>query len=109
MGRIRSFRSCRAKEYELGCIGRYGSKLLALLKEHDSDKYASLLFEGTLKQYLLAQDEYISGRIWDLTMELAKKKGFNEELKRRNQMRWVQEINSFRNMAEEIVLAEYLD
>ena len=40
---------------ELGWIGRYGSKLLAMLKEHDPDKYTSLLFEGTLKQYLLAR------------------------------------------------------
>ena len=94
---------------ELVWIGRYGSKLLAMLKEHDPDKYTSLLFEGTLKEYLLAQDEYISGRIWDLAMELAKQNGVNEELKRHDQMRWVQEINSFRNMAEEMVFAEYLD
>ena len=94
---------------ELGWIGRYGSKLLAMLKEHDPDKYTSLLFEGTLKEYLLAQDEYISERIWDLTMELAKKNGVNEELKLRDQMRWVQEINSFRNMAEKIVFAEYFE
>ena len=94
---------------ELGWIGRYGSKLLAMLKEHDPDKYTSLLFEGTLKEYLLAQDEYISERIWDLTLELAKKNGVNEELKLRDQMRWVQEINSFRNTAEEMVLGEYLN
>ena len=94
---------------ELGWIGRYGSKLLALLKEHDSDKYTSLLFEGTLKDYLLAQDEYISGRIWDLTMELARKNGVNEDLKHRDQLRWVQEINSFRNMAEKMVFAEYFE
>ena len=94
---------------ELGWIGRYGSKLLAMLKEHDLDKYTPLLFEGTLKEYLLAQDEYISERVWDLTLDLAKKSGVNEDLKRRDQLRWVQEINSFRNMAEEIVLAEYFE
>ena len=92
---------------ELGWIGRYGSKLKAMLKEHDPDKYTSLLFEGTLKEYLLAQDEYISGRIWDLTMELAKQNDVSEDLKRCDQMRWMQEVNSRRNMAEEIVLAEY--
>ena len=94
---------------ELGWIGRYGSKLLALLKEHDPDKYTSLLFEGTLKEYLLSQDEYISERIWDLTMELAKKNGVNEDLKRRDQLRWVQEVNSYRSIAEEMVLGEYLN
>ena len=72
-------------------------------------EYISLLFEGILKNYLLAQDEYISGRIWDLTMELVKRNGVNEDLKRCDQMRWVQEINSFRHMAEEMVLAEYFE
>lgn len=94
---------------ELGWIRRYGSKLLVMLKEHDPDKYTSLLFEGTLKQYLLAQDEYISGRIWDLTMELARQNDVNEDLKHRDQLRWVQEINSFRNMAEKMVFAEYFE
>lgn len=93
----------------MGWIGSYGSKLLAMLKEHDPDKYTSLLFKGTLKDYLLVQDKYISRRIWDLTMELARKNGVNEELKRRIQMRWVQEINSFRNMAEKIALQNTLN
>ena len=42
-------------------------------------------------------------------MELAKKNGVNEELKLRDQMRWVQEVNSFRNIAEEMVLGEYFE
>ena len=94
---------------EIGWIGRYGNKLLAMLKEHDPDRYTSMLFEGTLRDYLLAQDEYISGRIWDLAMELAKKNGVTEEMKRRDQLRWVQEVNSYRNIAEEMVLAEYFE
>ena len=94
---------------EIGWIGRYGSKLLSMLKEHDPDRCTSLLFEGTLKEYLLAQDEYISERIWDLTMELAKKNGVSEDLKRRDLLRWVQEVNSYRSIAEEIVFAEYFE
>jgi len=93
---------------EIGWVGRYGGKLLAMLKEHDPDRYTSMLFEGTLKEYLLTENERISSRIWDLTMELAEQNGVTEDLKRRDQMRWVQEINSFRNMAEELALAEYL-
>ena len=48
------------------------------LKEHDPDKYTSMLFEGTLKEYLLTENERISGRIWDLTQELAKQNDINE-------------------------------
>ena len=94
---------------EIGWVGRYGEKLLAMLKEHDPDRYTSMLFEGTLKEYLLTENERISSRIWDLTQELAAQNGVTEDLKRRDQMRWVQEINSFRNMAEEMALAEYIE
>ena len=93
---------------EIGWVGRYGVKLLAMLKEHDPDRYTSMLFEGTLKEYLLTENERISSRIWDLTRELAEQNGVNEDLKQRDQMRWVQEINAFRNMAEELALAEYI-
>ena len=94
---------------EIGWVGRYGGKLLAMLKEHDPDRYTSMLFEGTLKEYLLIENERISSRIWDRTQELAAQSGVTEDLKRRDQMRWVQEINSFRNMAEEMALAEYIE
>ena len=94
---------------ELGWIRRYGSKLLAMLKEHDPDRYTSLLFERKSQKYLLAQNKYISERILDLTMKPAKKSGISEELKRRDQLRWVQEVNSYRNMAEESVPAEHFD
>lgn len=94
---------------ELGWIGRYGSRLHAAIQEYDPDKYTSLLFEGTLKEYLISQSDCISERIWDLTMELAKKNGVDEGLKQRDQLRWVQEVNSYRSIAEEMVLAEYLD
>ena len=42
-------------------------------------------------------------------MKPAKKSGISEELKRRDQLRWVQEVNSYRNMAEESVPAEHFD
>lgn len=94
---------------EIGWVGRYGGKLLAMLKEYDPDRYTSMLFEGTLKEYLLIENERISSRIWDLTQELATQNGVTEDLKRRDQMRWVQEVNSLRHMAEEMVLAEYVE
>ena len=93
----------------IGWVGRYGGKLLAMLKEHDPDRYTSMLFEGTLKEYLLIENERISSRIWDLTQELAGQNGVTEDLKRRDQMRWVQEVNSFRNMAEEMAFVEYVE
>ena len=46
-----------------GWIGRYGGKLLAMLKEHDPDRYISMLFEDALREYLLTENEQISSRI----------------------------------------------
>ena len=48
---------------DIGWIGHYGNMLLAMPKEHNPDRYTSLLFEGRLKEYLLAQDKFISERM----------------------------------------------
>ncbi len=56
------------------------SEAEAMLKEHDPVRYASLLFEGTLKKYLPARDEYIGERIWDPTTEPAKQNGDDTDI-----------------------------
>ncbi len=48
---------------DIGWIGHYGNMLLAMPKEHNPDRFTFLLFEGTLKEYLLAQDKFISERM----------------------------------------------
>ena len=43
-----------------------------------------------------------------LTSQMAKTQGVTEELKARDQMKWVGAMNNIRNAAEEIVLTELI-
>jgi hypothetical protein len=54
---------------DIGWIGHYGNMLLAMPKEHNPDRFTFLLFEERLKEYLLAQDKFISERIWGARKE----------------------------------------
>ena len=43
-----------------------------------------------------------------LIKELTEKESINEQLKENNQMLWVSKMNNIKNIAEEIILKEYI-
>lgn len=47
-------------------------------------------------------------KVESLIKELAEKDNINEELKQNNQMLWVSKMNNIKNIAEEIILKEYI-
>ena len=47
-------------------------------------------------------------KVQKLIKELAEKEDINEELKQNNQMLWVSKMNNIKNIAEEIILKEYI-
>ena len=47
-------------------------------------------------------------KVQSLIKELAEKDNINEELKQNNQMLWVSKMNNIKNIAEEIILKEYI-
>jgi len=47
-------------------------------------------------------------KVQKLFKELAEKENINEELKQNNQMLWVSKMNNIKNIAEEIILKEYI-
>ena len=54
-------------------------------------------------------DEAARDMMETLTRQMAQAEGVTEELKRRDQMAWVQRMNSIRNRAEEIVRHELIE
>ena len=46
--------------------------------------------------------------LFQLVRQMAKDEGVDEALKRRDQLDWVQRMNSIRNRAEEVVLNEII-
>ena len=87
-------------------IGHWGRRRKAYLEEARPALYCSLLLSGKLWTHLADMDEQAQERL-DLIMEQMKAaEGVTEELKARNQLAWVQHMNSIRSRAEEIIYAE---
>ena len=70
--------------------------------------YFDLLVNDNLNEYLHNIDTTIMEKVQKLITELAQKENINEQLKENNQMLWVSKMNNIKNIAEEIVLNEYI-
>ena len=89
-------------------IGKYGRLRLNYLKEHKRVLYTELLLTGKLSKHLALINEDAKKRVSDIVNKLAVAEGVNEDLKRTNQMEWVQAMNNIKNRAEEVVLSELI-
>ena len=47
-------------------------------------------------------------KVQKLIKKLAEKENINEKLKQNNQILWVSKMNNIKNIAEEIILKEYI-
>ena len=103
----------RGKQYypllelpEQKAVGKYGRLHLEYLKEHRKGRYTNLLSEGTLNQRLYEIDVEAKQMVESIITCLATERGIDENLKARDMLRWVAEMNNIKADAEEIVLRE---
>ena len=87
-------------------IDKYGRLHLEYLKEHRKGRYTNLLSEGTLNQVLYEIDLEANEMLETIITRLAAERGIDEDLKARDMLRWVTEMNNIKANAEEIVLRE---
>ena len=87
-------------------IGKYGQFYLAYIKNHRRGRYTTLLTEGTLNARLHEIDLEANEMLDSIISRLATERGIDEDLKARNMLRWVSEMNNIKASAEEIVLKE---
>ena len=87
-------------------IGKYGRMHLEYLKEHRKGRYTNLLSEGTLNQRFYEIDVEAKQMVESIITCLATERGIDENLKARDMLRWVAEMNNIKADAEEIVLRE---
>lgn len=89
-------------------IGKYGRMHLDYIKNHRRGRYTTLLTEGKLNARLheidLEANEMLNSIIPHLPTEI----GIDENLKARDMLRWVAEMNNIKARAEEIVLREVM-
>ena len=84
--------------------GKYGMLRKQFLKEHRSARYQYLLLTGKLNEHLNQTDQEAREQVEMLMKQMAEKKGVTEELKVRDQMKWVGLMNNIKVSAEEIIL-----
>ena len=84
--------------------GKYGMLRKQFLKEHRSARYQYLLLTGKLTEHLNQIDQEAREQVEMLMEQMAEKQGVTEELKLRNQMKWVGLMNNIKASAEEVVL-----
>ena len=89
-------------------IGIWGQRHLRYLRRCKKAIYTVLLIEGKLPDYLADVNEQAEEMLFQLVKQMAKDEGVDEALKRRDQLGWVQKMNSIRNRAEEVVLNEII-
>ena len=87
-------------------IGKYGRLHLEYLKERRKGHYTNLLSEGVLNQRLYEIDVEAKTVVESIISRLATERGIDENLKTRDMLRWVAEMNNIKANAEEIVLRE---
>ncbi len=87
-------------------IGRFGRMRKKYLKEHQPDTFALMLMENTLTQHLIDIDRQANEQIDLIASQLARAEGVTEDLKARDQLEWIQELNSCRASAEEQIIRE---
>jgi hypothetical protein len=89
-------------------IGKYGRMHRDYLKEHHPMRFNHLVLEGQLWTYLADLNEQAQNRLQLIIRQMQEAESVNEELKAKDQMAWVQAMNSIHNRAEEIVLQELI-
>ena len=89
-------------------IGMYGQFYLDYIKNHRRGRYTTLLTEGKLNARLHEIDLEANRMIEIIILRLAAERGIDENLKARDMLIWVAEMNNIKASAEEIVLKEVI-
>ncbi len=87
-------------------IGKYGRLHLDFIKQNRRGRYTTLLTEGMLNARLHEIDLEANEMLETIIPRLAAERGIDEDLKARDMLRWVAEMNNIKESAEEIVLRE---
>ena len=89
-------------------IGKYGRMHLDYINSHRRGRYTTLLTEGKLNARLHEIDLEANEMLDSIISRLATERGIDENLKARDMLYWVAEMNNIKASAEEIVLREVI-
>lgn len=84
-------------------LGKYALLRKKYLKEHHQGLYHKLLVNNELNDHLMLVQEQAEEMYDRLVIDYKKQRNITEELKEKDQMRWVQEMNNISNCVDEII------
>ena len=87
-------------------IGKYGRMHLDYIKNRRRGRYTTLLTEGKLNARLHEIDLEANEMLETIIPRLAAERGIDENLKARDMLLWIAEMNNIKASAEEIILRE---
>ena len=88
-------------------LNKYGLLRLEYLKKNKNALYQELLMKDKLNEHLFSVSTEAENKVNFLIDKLIEFDGtITEKLKAKNQMLWIQKMNTCKNIAEEIVLRE---
>lgn len=89
-------------------IGIWGQRRLQYLRTNKEVLYMTMLMSGILKDHLEEVDQSADEMLERQVKQMKQQESITDELKANNQLLWVQQMNSVRNRAEEIVYEELI-
>lgn len=89
-------------------LGKYAMMRRSYLKENKLGLYTGMMLSGRLNTHLTEVEQQAQAMMERLLTQLAKAEGVTETLKARDQMAWVQRMNSITTRAEEIVRSQLI-
>ena len=90
-------------------LSKYSRMKLKHLKEYHQGLYFKLLSTNQLNNYLQNIDMEANELYERLLIDFKKQRGITEELKGKNQMQWVQEMNNIQNCIHEMIRKEFIE
>lgn len=89
-------------------LSRFGRMKLKYLKEHRRVQYINLLISGEFNNYLQEFDDEMEELYNRLIAQYKVKWNITEELKEKDQMKWLQEMNNIENVVMEFIKVNYI-
>lgn len=89
-------------------VGKYGRLRKTYLMEHKAAEFNALAMQGELWAYLADVNEQAIERLHTMMNQMMKNYGVTEELKEKDQMEWVRQVNNIKSMCEEVIYQEFI-
>ena len=95
-------------EAEQKPLGKYGMMRQQYLEQHRPGLYTRLLLSGKLMEHLQEIETTAQNRLESLMTQCKAQNNVTEELKAKDQMKWVGMMNSLKNQVEEMILTDLI-